>query len=122
MPRKGYVWVKMPEKVTFTANEKTKILKQLEEFTANSATIKDKVKSSAIKGNRLYLYSHLAPYEPEYEGEYIRWNYARITFKDKTGDNCTADWQRANEQWIEFHKGTLTECLQFIDDGKGFFS
>lgn len=122
MPKKGYIWVKMPEKVTFTANEKEKLLKQLEEFTASSATIKNKVKSSAIRGNRLYLYEHLEPHEPEVDGEIIKWNYARITFNDKSGENCTADWQRANEQWIEFHKGTFMECLKFIDDGKGFFS
>ena len=25
-------------------------------------------------------------------------------------------------EWIEFHKGTFIECLQFIEDGKGFLS
>jgi hypothetical protein len=122
MPRKGYIWVKMPEKVTFTPNEKSKLLKQLEEFISASVKLKEKVKSSAIRGNRLYLYEHLEPSVPDFEGEYFRWNYARITFKDKTGENCTADWQRANEQWIEFHKGTFTECLEFIEKGGGFFS
>jgi len=121
MPRKGYVWVQMPEKATFTSEEKSKLLKRLEEFIASSATLKEKVRSYAIRSNRLYLYEHLLQQHPEYESAYIRWNYARITFKDKTGDNCTADWQRANEQWIEFHKGTFMECLKYIDDGNGFF-
>ena len=122
MPRKGYVWVQMPEKVSFTSEEKSKLLKLLEEFIASSATLKEKVQSYAIRSNRLYLYEHLLPHHPEFEGEYIRWNYARITFKDKSGENCTADWQRANEQWIEFHKGTFVECLRYIDGGNGFFT
>jgi len=122
MPKRGYVWVPKPEKITFNPEEKAKVLKQLEDFIASSVSLKEKVKSFAIRGNRLYLYEHLIPDAPEYEGKCIRWNYARITFKDKSGENSTADWQRANEQWIEFHKGTFIECLEFIGNGMGFFS
>ena len=119
MPRQGYVWAPVPP--TFTKAEKDKILEQLKEFIDGSINLKNKVQSYAIRKNFLYLYEHLTPEKPEQEGDYIRWNYARITFADKN-DNCTADWQRHNNQWIEFHKGTFIECLQFIEDGKGFFS
>jgi hypothetical protein len=119
MPRQGYVWAPAPP--TFTKGEKAEIFLQLQAFIESSKTMKDKVKSHAMRKNFLYLYEHLIPEKPEYEGEYIRWNYARITFKNKQGE-CTADWQRANEQWIEFHKGTFVECLQYVDDGNGFFS
>jgi hypothetical protein len=119
MPRKGYVWV--PAAPTFTKDEKDKILEELKEFIDDSGTLKNKVQSFAMRKNFLYLYEHLTPEKPEHEGEYIRWNYARITFKDKLG-SCTADWQRSNDQWIEFHKGTLNECLKYIDDGNGFFA
>ena len=118
MPRKGYVWVMAPP--TFTKDEKDKIYMELKEFIDGSLTLKSRVQSFAIRKNFLYLYEHLIPEKIEYEGEYIRWNYARITFVDKNR-NCTADWQRHNEKWIEFHKGTFVECLQYIDEGKGFF-
>ena len=75
-----------------------------------------------MRKNFLYLYEHISIHEPEYDGEYFKQIYARISFKDKSSENCTADWQRANEQWIEFHKGTFTACLQFIESGGGFFS
>ena len=109
MPRKkgnGYVWVQSPP--TFTPQEKSKIFEQLKGFIDSSAKLKEN--------------EHIISAHPEFEGEYFKWNYARITFKDKSCGNCTADWQRANEQWIEFHKGTFTECLKFIDSGGGFFS
>ena len=119
--KKGYVWVRVPKKVTFTPQEKSKLLKQLEEFIETSNKLKDKVSSWRIHGSHLYLYEHMETNEPEYEGEYFKLNYARITFTDKSGENCTADWQRHNEQWIEFHRGSFIECLKFIDDGGGFF-
>jgi hypothetical protein len=119
MPRKGYVWVQGAP--TFTPQEKSKILEQLKAFIDSSAKLKEKVGSYAMRKNFLYLYEHLIPDKPEFEGQYFRWNYARITFKDRSGENCTADWQRANEKWIEFHKGTFIECLNFIDSGRGFF-
>jgi len=121
MPRRGYVWVKAPEKVTFTAGEKSEWLAKLAEFIAASKKLKEKVQSSDMRGNRLYLYEHLEPFQPAYESEFIKWHYARITFRDKTGNHCTADWQRANEKWIEFHKGTFAECLEFIENEQGFF-
>jgi len=87
----------------------------------HSLKLKEKVGSYAMRKNFLYLYEHITYNRPEYEGEYFKQIYARITFKDKR-DNCTADWQKANEQWIEFHKGTFAECLEFIESGGGFFS
>jgi len=123
MPRrKGYVWVKVPETVTFTSEEKSNLLDQLKEFIETSVRLKEKVKSYAIRKNRLYLYEHLMSEDPASAGGYIKWNYARITFKDKSGNNCTADWQRANEKWIEFHEGTFMECLKFAEDGMGFLN
>jgi len=109
MPRKGYVWVSVPEKLKFTANEKAEVIKKLDEFILTSTRLKEKVERSSIRGNRLYLY------------EQSDWIYARVTFNDKQGDNCSADWQRHNEQWIEFFKGSFIECLEFIENGGGFF-
>lgn len=120
MPRKGYVWVQAPP--TFNPQEKSAFFEQLKEFINNSKTLKEKIGSFTMRKNFLYLYENLVPDKPEVDGEYIKWNYARITFKDKSGNNCTADWQRANEQWIEFHNGTFIECLKYIDEGNGFFS
>ena len=117
MPRKGYVWVYTPEKIKFTAAEKAVILKKVEDFISASVKLKEKVKRFVIRGNHLHMYEYVEVFRPEdavfikplIDDKYIEYPYARITFKDKNAEKCTADWQRANEQWIEMFSGTLAE-------------
>jgi hypothetical protein len=53
--------------------------------------------------------------KPLIEDKYLELPYARITMNDFEGSNCTADWQRHNNQWFSLYTRTLTECLNEIE-------
>ena len=59
--------------------------------------------------------------KPLIDGKYLEFPYARITMNDTKGNNCSADWQRHNNQWIELFTGTLKECLNNIEDDDSWF-
>jgi len=82
-----------------------------------------------VRANRLYLYQLEEPFIPEgavylgklIDGKYAEFIYSRITLNDSQCHDCTVDWRRHNNQWITLHSGTLTECLNYIEDDNGWF-
>ena len=81
-----------------------------------------------MKGNRVYLYQLIEPYQDEntvftiplIDGKYFEIPYARLTLRDTNGDKCELDWQRHNDQWMTLQTGTLKECLEAIETSEWF--
>lgn len=127
------VWVKMPPKpVKLDDMDKDKILSEVNAFIANSSRLSKRIQRIKVQGGRIYLYFLYKPMrwndpnamfiKPLIDGKYNEDVFARITIYDKARMDCTADWQRHTGQWIDLHKGSLMECLQYIDTEEGFFN
>jgi hypothetical protein len=77
-----------------------------------------------MHGNRIYLYELVEQYIPEdvilieplIDDKYLEYPYARISLHDVQCNNCSVDWQRHNNQWMELYTGTLEECLNSIEN------
>jgi hypothetical protein len=82
-----------------------------------------------IRGNRIYLHELVEQFKPEgavytkplIDDKYLEFPYARITMQDAQGNNCTVDYQRHNNQWMTLYVGTLTECLNNIENDEWWF-
>jgi hypothetical protein len=127
--KRGYVWVRQPQKPKFDTIVKTKMLKRTQDFIDNNDKLRDKVSRIHIRGNYIYLYELVEQFNPEgadyikplIDGKYIEFPYARITLHDVETTKCSADWQRHNEQWISLFEGSLDECLSFIGQEGNWF-
>ena len=123
------VWGQSPQSPTITAEKKAQILEEVTAIIKASTRLKKRVSRFAVLKNRLYLYKLEKLYIPKgavylgkiIDGKYAEHIYARITLNDSLCNNCTADWQRHNNKWITFHSGTLAECLNYIENGNGWF-
>jgi hypothetical protein len=123
------VWGYSSPSPKITADKKTQILEKITAIIKASPKLTKKVSRFDVKANRLYLYkleeifiSKGAVYLGTLiDGKYAEFIYARITLNDPLCDNCTVDWQRHNNKWITLHGGTLTECLNYIEDDDGWF-
>jgi len=123
------MWVKgnlKPKKLD--RYQKMKISNEVEVFVKKSEKLSKSVNRIAVKAGRVYLY-HLFEQlgwddtdvkfiKPLIDGKYLEFPYARITIYDY---ECTLDWQRPNDQWISLFKGSLQECLSFMDKTEGWF-
>jgi hypothetical protein len=82
-----------------------------------------------MRANRIYLYELVEQFKiegaiyikPLIEDKYMEFPYARITLNDAHGSNCSADWQRHNDQWMTLHTGTVAECLDHIENDSTWF-
>jgi hypothetical protein len=123
------MWVYKLEAPKFTANEKTKKLEQTKTILKELPKLSEKVSRVDMRANRIYLYELVEQFKTEgavyikplIDDKYLEFPYARITLNDAKGDNCTADWQRHNEQWMTLHTGSLVECLISIDKDDTWF-
>jgi hypothetical protein len=101
-----YIWVYQPQSPKFTVNEKTRMLTKVNELIRRMPKVSQKVSRVEIRANRIYLYELAEQFKPEgaiftkplIKGKYLEYPYARITLQDIQGNNCTADWQRHNNQ------------------------
>jgi hypothetical protein len=127
------VWVKMPPKpAKLGSREKAIILEDVNDFITNSQKLSKRINRIKVQGGRIYFYFLYKPMlwndpnaifiKPLIDGKYNESIFARITLYDKKGMDCTADWQRHTGQWITLTKGTLKECLYYIDEDNGFFN
>ena len=127
--KRQYVWVPEARKPVFDDRARTKILQQAQETIDNNEKLKQKVSRVVMRGNRIYLYELVEQFasegaifiRPLIDGKYLEYPYARITINDMEGKNCTADWQRHNNQWIPLYEGTLDECLMNIEKDTAWF-
>jgi hypothetical protein len=126
------VWMKVPQKPQkpkFDANEKERILKQVQEKIDHSDKLQKKVSRVAMRSNWVYLYELVEPIQvegavfikPLIDGKYFEVTYARLTLNDNAGTDCTLDWQRHNEEWMSIHEGTLQECLDDLENDDDWF-
>jgi len=123
------IWVYQLQPPKFTANEKTKILTKIKVLIRQLPKVSQKVSRVEMRANRIYLYELVEQFKSEgaiftkplIEGKYLEYPYARITLQDTQGNNCTADWQRHNNQWITLYSGTLPECIRNIEDDECWF-
>ena len=124
-----YVWVYRPEAPKFNTNEKANILAKAKTLIKQLPKVSQKATRIEMRANRLYLYELVEQYntegviftKPLIDGKYLEHPYARITLQDGQGTNCTADWQRHNNQWITLYAGTLPECIRNIEDDGCWF-
>jgi hypothetical protein len=126
-----YSWVQMPPKpAKLDMHDKIAIQKQVARALEATTQLKEKVYRLAVKAGRVYLYTLFEPRHtdgatytvPLIEGKYVEYPLGRLTLYDVKGEKCTADWQRHNEQWMPLHKGSLSDCLSFMDqDGSSWF-
>ena len=91
--------------------------------------LSQKVTRVDMRANRIYLYELVEQYIPEgvaitkplIDGKYFEMPYAGITLNDINGNNCSADWQRHNNQWMTLFTGTMAECLNSIEEDNDWF-
>ena len=123
------VWVYKPEAPKFTVYEKTKKLEQVKALITELPKLSEKVSRVEMRANRIYLNELVKQFKSEgaiylkplIEDKYLEFPYARITLNDVRGDDCSADWQRHNDQWITLYNGTLAECLNYIENDGAWF-
>jgi hypothetical protein len=124
-----HVWVRVPQKVKLDANVRERILEQVKKAVESSSKLKRRISRVYMRGNWVYLYELFEQFIPEgmishiplIDGKYIECPYARITIFNPAATNCNVDWQRHNDQWMTIYKGTLEECLTFIEDDECWF-
>jgi hypothetical protein len=123
------VWTYKPQAPKFTANDKARILAKVKKVIQQLPKVSKKLSRLEIRGNRVYLHELVEQFKPEgaiftkplIDDKYLEYPYARITMQDDQGNNCTVDWQRHNNQWMTLHAGTLTECLNNIENDGCWF-
>ncbi|MEW5821331.1 MAG: hypothetical protein AB1782_14150 [Cyanobacteriota bacterium] len=124
---KGY-WTYKLKPAKLTKNEKEIIKAQVLKFIDSSEKLKEKVSRIDLKAGRVYLYHLVEQFhaegailiKPLIDGKYCEFHFGRITLYDSKGYNCTADWQRYNDQWFNLHEGTLENCLIFMESDAYF--
>jgi hypothetical protein len=121
------MYIPKPEK--FTKSEKESALNNINKYVEEFAELKSKVKRADMKAGRVYLYHYIEPFisgygtltKPLIEGKYLEFPFARITFYDKEGLNCSADYKRHNGKWITIKEGRLEECIIYINENGVYF-
>jgi hypothetical protein len=123
------VWTYKPQVPQFSVNDKARILAKVKEVIRQLPKVSQKVSRLDMRGSRIYLHELVEQIKPEgaiytkplIDGRYLEFPYVRITMQDAQGNNCTADWQRHNNQWMTLYVGTLTECLTGIENDGCWF-
>jgi hypothetical protein len=126
---KGYQWVFVERPVKLDKQKKAELKTIIENQLEISQRLKDKVSRFEIKGGRVYFYELIEPSIPEecivtrqlIEGRYLEIPIGRITLYDANGEKCSLDWQRYNNQWMELKRGSLNECINFMNEDDSWF-
>lgn len=122
-------WMYIPKPEKFTKSEKESALNNVNKYVEEFAELKSKVKRADMRAGRVYLYHYIEPFISGYgtltesliEGKYLELSFARITFYDKEGLNCAADYKRHNGKWITLKEGSLEECIIYINENGVYF-
>jgi len=56
--------------------------------------------------------------KPLIDGKYAEYPYARITIYN---NESSLDWQRHTGQWATLFRGSLHECMKFVNETGGWF-
>ena len=123
------MWVKgnlKPKKLD--RYQKMKISNEGVAFVEKSEKLSKSVNRIEVKSGRVYLYHLFEQHgwndadvkfiKPLVDGKYLEFPYARITIYNY---ECSLDWQQHNNKWVSLFKGTLQECLRFMDETEGWF-
>jgi len=124
-------WVYSPIPAQLDQFSKDMLKEKVQRFIDSSERLSNKVNRIEVRAGRIYLYYLVEQFIPKrvkvrfikplIDGKYVEFPLARITLFDKRGIICTADWQRHTGQWISLHRGSLNECLKFIQDDRVWF-
>ena len=124
-------WVYSPKPAQLDRFTKDVLKEKVQKFIDSSKPLSQKVNRIEVRAGRIYIYYLVEPFIPKgqkvrwikplIEGKYLEFPLGRITLYDKRGDRCTSDRQRHTGQWISLHRGSLNECLKFIQDDKVWF-
>ena len=123
------VWTNKPQSPKFTVAEKEKMLTKVKSVIEGLPKLSEKVSRVEMRANRIYLYELVEQFKPEgavyikplIDDKYLEFPYARITMNDVSGNNCTADCQRYNDQWMTLYTGTISECLESMEGDDVWF-
>ena len=113
----------------FNKNEKDKMLTATQEMINELPKLSERVSRINMRSNWIYMYELIEQTIQDnviytkalIDGKYLEFPYARITLYDISGESCTADFQRYNNQWMAVHRGTLAECIKSIEADDGWF-
>ncbi|KZX15083.1 hypothetical protein MBCUR_03180 [Methanobrevibacter curvatus] len=123
---KRYLYNSAPKPVKLTKDEKIKINAIVKEEIEKNEKLKKDVARINIKAGRVYFYfwdeidedrKYIVPIIDE---KYIEYMYGRITIFDKELKNCTLDWQRHNNQWMQLGDGSLVSCINQMEKNSWF--
>lgn len=124
-------WVYNPKPLKLEKSEREEIKQKVNEFVETTIKLRKVVNRIDVKSGRIYLYHLVEQFgwddperrfiKPLIYGKYIEFPFARITIFDMNYSECTADWQRHNDQWIVLHEGSLEECLNFIEEDNAWY-
>jgi len=128
----GHIWAETQSTGTDGSDAKTKaaIMSDVTEEIKEYEKLSKKVSRITMRSNRLYMYelyekkdrpegAHLI--KPLIDGKYVEIMYARITLHDTEGRQCTLECQRFNDQWMPLYNGSLTRCLNVMENDDGWF-
>lgn len=122
-------WVYVPKPEKFAKDEKEAALYKITKCIEELEELKSKVKRTDMKAGRVYLYHYIEPFisnygtliKPLIDGRYLELPFARITFYDKKGINCSTEYQRYTREWITLKEGSLEECIIYINKNERYF-
>jgi hypothetical protein len=124
-------WVYNPKPAKLTQPVKDKLRTNVRDLVNSHPCLKSEVSRIDIRAGRIYLFHLVEQYIPDnrsinnaellIDGKYLELPMARITLYDTEGSHCTADWLRHTGQWYELHKGSLKDCLAFIEGNSQWF-
>ena len=126
---KRNVWVRgTPKPQKLNDLKKLSLKKEVQSFIENSPKLSKSINRFELKAGRVYFFQLVEQFgwddpnarfiRPLIDGKYAEFKYARITIYPF---ECTLDWQRHNDQWMTLFTGTLTECLQHMDERDEWF-
>ena len=128
MNRKDMVWVKVKKPRKLSQSDKDSLIKRIEAEIAKTTKLRESVSRIEIRAGRVYLYKlheqiraeDFTYTVPLIDGKYLEFPYARITICGFAYNDCTLDWQRANEKWMTIEEGSLEECIQKAEQSDWF--
>ena len=116
----------------WTERQKSDLINRTKQFLLTTIKLTNNIHRIKFRASRIYLIALFKVSHPEMRqdstklinGQYIEYNFARITVNDAGGEYCSADWQASDgKSWLTLHRGSLEECLAYVEnDTTGHFS
>ena len=125
MSNRGY-WVKVKKPIKLTKKEKEDLIDAVKSEIEKTSKLKEDISRINIRAGRIYFYSERelkgdGPYiDGLKKGDFVEDVYGRITVFKEDYSDCTLDWQRHNDRWMEMSKGSLEKCIKDAEEDSFF--